>query len=381
MNDHQHSNQCHFPPEGRFPKEMNRSDFYFRLPSELVAQAPASRRDSSRLFMLHRQTGVFQHRQFPELLEFLLPGDLLILNNSKVIPARLRGVKAGPGGGKVEILLAEELSRNEWKVMLRPAKRVRPGTRLLFYRNSGEPGGLAAEVAGKDQEGLCRLKFETQGEALFELLGDYGEVPLPPYIERSPHSRSDLDRERYQTVYAKVAGSVAAPTAGLHFTEELLSSIRNVGVQVEYVTLHVGLGTFAPVKAQKLADHPMHEERFHLGKETARAIEACRRRGNRVVAVGTTTLRVLESIAAGNEGRLEAGSGRTALFIYPPHDFRVVDAMVTNFHLPESTLLMLVSAFAAPGQVFGRSLILSAYEEAIRCRYRFFSYGDAMLIV
>jgi len=269
---------------------------------------------------------------------------------------------------------------NDWWVMMRPGKRARPGTLIRITGPQGSDTSRTARVVETNEEGHRRLRFAGVTNIL-EALEDLGEMPLPPYIERADASRRDLDRERYQTVYAQVAGSVAAPTAGLHFTQRLLDEIRARGVRVCCVTLHVGLGTFAPVKSERIEQHRMHEEHYELDAATVRAIEEARHAGGRVFAVGTTTVRVLESTAAGNRGALRAGRGKTSIFIYPPHNFAVVDGLVTNFHLPRSTLLMLVSAFAAPGGTGGRELVLSAYREAIHERYRFFSYGDAMILL
>jgi S-adenosylmethionine:tRNA ribosyltransferase-isomerase len=354
------------------------ADFDYPLPPELIAQHPAPVRDQSRLLVLHRATGGVEHRRFRDLPGLLRAGDVLVFNDSKVVPARLRGVKAG-SGGEIEILLLEENAPKDWWVMLRPGKRVRAGTEIHFPIPRAGLGPVSAVVREKNAEGHCRLEFHGVAD-LPALLAERGEVPLPPYIERTAGASQPQDRERYQTVYARVAGSVAAPTAGLHFTEALLAEIRALGVETHFVTLHVGLGTFAPVKAANVADHVMHEERFTLPAATADAVNRARQEGRRVIAVGTTSVRVLESVAAQHEGRLAATSGRTRIFIHPPFRFRVVDALLTNFHLPQSTLLMLVSAFAAPGVTRGREMVLSAYAEAVRERYRFFSYGDAMFI-
>jgi S-adenosylmethionine:tRNA ribosyltransferase-isomerase len=355
------------------------ADFDYSLPPELIAQIPAPQRDQARLLVLRRDDGRMAHRRFRDLLGYLHAGDVLILNNSRVIPARLRGAKAG-SGGQIEVLLLEEISLNDWWVMLRPGKRVRADTTICFF----DPGGRRSEVNGriveKCPEGQCRLQFSGTTN-IVEALPALGEVPLPPYIVRETPAKRALDRERYQTVYAQTPGSVAAPTAGLHFTEALLEEIRSRGVHVCYLTLHVGLGTFAPVKAAVLETHIMHEERFEISAATAGTINRAKQANRRIIAVGTTSLRALESVAAANQGDLVECSGRTGIFIYPPSSFSVVDALVTNFHLPQSTLLMLVSAFAAPGRMRGRELIFSAYAEAIRERYRFYSYGDAMLIL
>ncbi len=358
---------------------MQTADFNFELPPELIAQTPAARRDESRLLVLSRASGKVAHKKFRDLLDFFRAGDVLVLNNSRVIPARLRGLNAATGG-KFEILLVEENSPNDWWAMLRPGKRARVGTKIILTDLAGEPTAIHATVTDTNDEGHRRLQFSGAGN-IFDQLNSLGEIPLPPYITRENSAHEPEDRERYQTVFAEPAGSVAAPTAGLHFTETLLDEIRSRGVQVCFVTLHVGLGTFAPVKAETLSAHQMHEERFELNEETARIVNAAKREKRRVFAVGTTSVRVLESAAEKNSGPLTPGTGRTRIFIYPPRTFQIVDALLTNFHLPCSTLLMLVSAFAAPGETRGREMILSAYAEAIRERYRFFSYGDAMLIL
>jgi S-adenosylmethionine:tRNA ribosyltransferase-isomerase len=296
----------------------------------------------------------------------------LVLNDSRVIPARLRAANPKTGG-HFEVLLLEEVTQNNWWAMMKPGKRARVGTKIQILDLQKNGTVIEAQVEEVNEEGHRRLSFSNIGNILNEL-DRLGELPVPPYIERA--TPQDEDRTRYQTVYARDAGSVAAPTAGLHFTPELLDQIRARGVKVCFVTLHVGLGTFAPVKADRLEEHVMHEERFNISEESAALINAA----DRVVAVGTTTVRVLESVAQKNNGVIVAGSGRTKIFIYPPCDFKAVDAMVTNFHLPCSTLLMLISAFAAPGETHGREMILNTYAEAVRERYRFFSYGDAMLI-
>jgi S-adenosylmethionine:tRNA ribosyltransferase-isomerase len=348
------------------------ADFTFDLPPELIAQKPMPARDQSRLCVLDRKSGATEHRQFVQLLDYLTPGDVLVLNDSRVIPARLRAVNAKTGG-HFEVLLLEEVSANNWWAMMKPGKRAPVGTCIQFVDLQKQTTAINAVVDEVNSEGHRRIRFENTDNILNEL-DRLGEVPVPPYINR-PTPQAE-DRERYQTVYAHDAGSVAAPTAGLHFTTELLDRIRAKGIKVCFVTLHVGLGTFAPVKANSLEEHIMHEERFNISEGSAAEINAA----NRVVAVGTTTLRVLESVAQKNDGRIVSGSGRTRIFIFPPFDFKVVDALVTNFHLPCSTLLMLVSAFAAPNETRGREMMLKAYAEAIRERYRFFSYGDAMLI-
>ena len=361
---------------------MRTADFDYELPSELIAQAPPPQRDQSRLLVLHRGSSQVQHRLFRDLPEYLRPGDLLVLNNSRVIPARLRGVNAHTEG-QFEVLLLEENAINDWWVMLRPGKRARAGTQIIVRDTRGQPTEVRATVLDKNDEGHRRLRFAGTPN-IADLLEVLGEVPLPPYIVRADGSRMEQDHQRYQTVFARPPGSVAAPTAGLHFTESLLAEISARGVQVAFLTLHVGLGTFAPVKAETIAAHTMHEERYELSEETARAVNAAKSAGRRVIAVGTTTLRVLETLAdqaaRSSPATVAAGAGKTRIFIHPPYDFKIVDALLTNFHLPRSTLLMLVSAFAAPNETRGRDLILSAYATAIRERYRFFSYGDAMLI-
>lgn len=361
---------------------MRTADFDYELPSELIAQAPPPQRDQSRLLVLHRGSSQVQHRLFRDLPEYLRPGDLLVLNNSRVIPARLRGVDAHTEG-QFEVLLLEENAINDWWVMLRPGKRARAGTQIIVRDTRGQPTEVRATVLDKNDEGHRRLRFAGTPN-IADLLEVLGEVPLPPYIVRADGSRMEQDHQRYQTVFARPPGSVAAPTAGLHFTESLLAEISARGVQVAFLTLHVGLGTFAPVKAETIAAHTMHEERYELSEETARAVNAAKSAGRRVIAVGTTTLRVLETLAGqaarSSPATVAAGAGKTRIFIHPPYDFKIVDALLTNFHLSRSTLLMLVSAFAAPNETRGRDLILSAYATAIRERYRFFSYGDAMLI-
>jgi S-adenosylmethionine:tRNA ribosyltransferase-isomerase len=368
---------------------MRTADFDFHLPPELIAQHPAPRRDGSRLLVIHRNPHQLQHGKFPDLLEYLRPGDLLVLNDSRVIPARLRGVNTKTGG-TFEILLLEENGVNDWWAMMKPGKRARLGTQIEIQHSKPLPQPLVATVLAVNAEGHRRLHFEGVNNIL-NVLDDLGEMPLPPYIHReSPsHDTTAEDVERYQTVFARARGSVAAPTAGLHFTPELLAAIRARGVEIQFVTLHVGMGTFAPVKAESLDAHIMHEERYEISAATAHAVKTAKQEKRRVIAVGTTAVRVLES-AAKRAGASEptsapphivAGSGRTKIFIYPPYNFKIVDALLTNFHLPCSTLLMLVSAFASPGDLRGREIILSAYAEAIRERYRFFSYGDAMLLV
>ncbi|HWN96128.1 MAG TPA: tRNA preQ1(34) S-adenosylmethionine ribosyltransferase-isomerase QueA [Methylomirabilota bacterium] len=368
---------------------MRAAEFDFHLPEELIAQQPSSTRDSSRLLTLHRNEKRVSHGTFPDLLNHLAAGDVLVLNNSKVVPARLRSVNPVTGGA-FEILLLEENSRNDWWAMMRPAKRARIGTEFSLIDRRGERSAVSATVLETNQEGHRRLIFRSAVRVpmapwpefdISKLLDDFGEVPLPPYIKRGAGHSSTDDRTRYQTVYAKEKGSIAAPTAGLHFTDQLLAQICARGVEICYLTLHVGLGTFAPVKTDDINEHRMHFERFHVDESTAQKVNAAKQAQRRVVAVGTTSVRVLEALALQHNGRIAAGSGRTNIFIHPPFQFRVVDALVTNFHLPRSTLLMLVSAFASPGETSGCKKILAAYAEAVMQRYRFFSYGDAMLIV
>lgn len=357
---------------------MRTADFHFDLPPDLIAQQPALRRDGSRLLVLHRNGRKTEHRQFPDLLEYLKPGDVLVLNNSRVIPARLHG-KNSQTGGQFEILLLEECAVNDWWAMMRPGKRAKIGTEIQLQDKSGKPTKILATVTAVNDEGHRRLRFSGT-ENIFPELENLGELPLPPYIER--HGETAGDRERYQTVFAQPAGSVAAPTAGLHFTPDLLAKIRALGVQICFVTLHVGAGTFLPVKVENVAEHKMHSEWFEVGEATVSAVNAAKQNGHRVIAVGTTATRTLETVARLNAGKINVYAGKTDIFLFPPAEFQIVDVLLTNFHLPESTLLMLVSAFAAPGEKLrGRDLILSTYAEAVRERYRFFSYGDAMLIL
>ncbi len=358
---------------------MRAADFHFHLPEELIAQRPTEARDASRLLVLSRQENRTEHRQFRDLREYLRAGDVLVLNNSRVIPARLRAINPTTGGA-FEILLLEENSRNDWWAMMRPAKRARVETKLTLLNRNEDQTPLTATVIDVNNEGHRRLSFSGERD-VHDWLDEFGETPLPPYIKREERRLSSEDQTRYQTVYARDKGSVAAPTAGLHFTAELLSDIRARGVQVCFITLHVGLGTFAPVKAERVEEHTMHHERFRVEEEVANTINAAKAEHRRVIAVGTTTVRVLETLARDHHGKIAAGSGRTNIFIFPPFQFRIIDALVTNFHLPRSTLLMLVSAFTALGGTRGREMILSAYAEAVKQRYRFFSYGDAMLIL
>ena len=360
---------------------MRTADFHFELPPELIAQHPSPQRGESRLLVLHRKENHLEHKRFRDLLNCLRPGDVLVLNDSRVIPARIRGANAKTGG-KFELLLLEENAPNDWWTMVRPGKSARIGTEIRIQPSGLQAGKepLSAIVIERNSEGHCRVRFSGFGDVK-DALDQFGEVPLPPYITRKGTGQLSEDKERYQTVFARNNGSVAAPTAGLHFTEEMLDSIRKLGVKICFVTLHVGPGTFLPVKAESLSEHTMHEERFILGEETVSAVNDAKKSGARVIAAGTTTVRVLEAVAAQNAGKLNVHAGKTNIFIFPPRRFQIVDALLTNFHLPCSTLLMLVSAFAAPGQIRGREMILSVYAEAIRERYRFFSYGDAMLIL
>ena len=361
------------------------SDFDFDLPSEQIAQFPMARRDQSRLLRLERRSGLVTLHQFPEIQEFLRPGDVVVLNDSKVIPARLRGINEKTGG-KFEILLLEENSRNDWWTLMKPGKRASAGTRITLIGLDGRPTPFVACIIEYKSEGHRRLQIsnaeDEHGTArnILDHLDELGEIPLPPYIRRNSAEDLKADAERYQTVFALEKGSVAAPTAGLHFTPELLEGIKRKGIELHYLTLHVGLGTFAPVKTDDLSEHKMHEERFFLPESTAHAINVAKTEGRRVIAVGTTSTRVLESVAAQHGGKLAPGRGRTRIFIHPPFQFKIIDGLLTNFHLPRSTLLMLVSAFAAPGENHGRKLILEAYTRAIREKFRFFSYGDAMFI-
>jgi S-adenosylmethionine:tRNA ribosyltransferase-isomerase len=336
--------------------------FDYDLPEELIAQTPLKDRADSRLMVVDPVEERIEHARFREIGRFLRSGDMLVLNNSKVLRARLHGVKADTGA-RVECLLVRPVHTvpNEWFALARPAKRLRPGTKLRF-----DNGRVEAEVTGLAEDGMRILRFSVD-EPMEAFLERAGEVPLPPYIHRPLE-----DQERYQTVYAQQPGSIAAPTAGLHFTEALLDEVRQMGVEVRFVTLHVGLGTFRPVKVERVEEHRMHAEWYQVSQETAEAVTRAKAEGRRVIAVGTTALRTLE--AAGASGSIESGSGETDLFVYPGYKFRVVDALITNFHLPKSTLLMLVAA------MMGIDFTKRAYEEAVRERYRFFSFGDAMFI-
>ena len=341
---------------------MKTSDFYYDLPQELIAQTPLERRDASRLMTLDKATGAVSHRHFYELPQLLRQGDCLVMNGSRVLPARFIGRRL-PGGGACEVLLLTDRGAGRWECLVRPGRKLKPGARVSF----GDGSRLTAEVEAELSDGKRLVRFEYEGIFL-EVLEALGKMPLPPYIKEELR-----DPERYQTVYSRVNGSAAAPTAGLHFTPELLEQIREMGVKECWVTLHVGLGTFRPVKEEEITDHEMHSEYCMIPKETARIVNETKRAGGRVICVGTTSCRTLESFAR-EDGTLEERSGWTNIFIYPGYRFKTMDALITNFHLPESTLIMLVSALA------GREHVLAAYEEAVRQRYRFFSFGDAMFI-
>lgn len=340
---------------------MKTSDFYYDLPEELIAQDPLADRSSSRLMILDRKTGDIQHKIFKDIIDELNPQDCLVINDTKVIPARLHGVKEGTGA-HIEVLLLKRKSDSVWETLVKPGKKARPGARISF----GD-GLLVGEVMEVVEEGNRLIRFEYEG-IFEEILDRLGEMPLPPYI-----SHKLQDKNRYQTVYAKHEGSAAAPTAGLHFTEELLDAIQKKGVRIARVTLHVGLGTFRPVKVEDVANHHMHSEFYMISQEAADIINEIKRQGGRVISVGTTSTRTLESVAD-DRGFIREASGWTEIFIYPGYQFKCIDALITNFHLPESTLLMLVSALA------GKEYILNAYETAVKERYRFFSFGDAMFI-
>lgn len=357
---------------------MRIDEFDYELPERLIAQHPADRRDNSRLMVIHRETGELEHRHFYNILEYLRPGDCLVMNNSKVLPARLFGVKAETGA-KVEFLLTKrkdgegaagcepEIPGELWETMVRPGRRLHPGDRVVF---SEEPA-LSAEILSYGEDGTRIVRFDHDPQRNFmEILEQIGKIPLPPYIERES---DEEDRERYQTVYCKKEGSVAAPTAGLHFTEELLAQAQEKGVKLAYVTLHVGIGTFRPVKCDTVEEHKMHFEEYFIDEENARIINETKATGGRVISVGTTSTRTMES-AAVSDGMLEAGHGSTGIFIYPGYHYKIVDCLITNFHLPKSTLMMLVSA------LYDREKILAAYQTAVETEYRFFSYGDAMFI-
>ena len=341
--------------------ELRKSDFYFDLPQELIAQDPLADRTASRLLVLHRQTGEVEHHTFRGITDYLRPGDCLVLNNTKVIPARLMGVKEDTGAA-IEVLLLKRRENDVWETLVKPGKKARPGTKLVF----GD-GCLRAEVLDVVEEGNRLVRFYYDG-IFEEALDRLGEMPLPPYITHKLQ-----DKNRYQTVYAKHDGSAAAPTAGLHFTQELLAKIEEMGVRIASVTLHVGLGTFRPVKADNILEHHMHSEHYQITREASDIINRTKKEGGRVICVGTTSCRTVES-AADESGSVQPGCGDTEIFIYPGYQFKVLDCLITNFHLPESTLVMLVSALA------GREHVLAAYQKAVEERYRFFSFGDAMFI-
>lgn len=348
---------------------MHINDFDYELPEELIAQKPADKRDASRLLVVHRETGETEHRHFYDILEYLNEGDCLVLNNSKVLPARLYGIKDGTGA-KVEFLLIKRIDGDHWETMVRPGKRLKPGDSVMF----SEDPLLKADIVDYGNDGTRIVEFSYDG-IFMERLEEIGSMPLPPYIERQSENE---DRDRYQTVYCREEGSVAAPTAGLHFTEELLEKARAKGVELAYVTLHVGIGTFRPVKCENIEDHSMHFEEYHIDEETADIINRAKAEGRRVISVGTTSTRTVESAAYFDEEKgcwqVRSGENSTGIFIYPGYEFRIIDSLITNFHLPKSTLLMLISA------LYDREKILEVYQEAIRERYRFFSYGDAMFI-
>lgn len=340
---------------------MKVKDFYFDLPKELIAQHPLKKRDESRLMVLNKKSGEVEHKVFKDIIEYLNQGDCLVLNDTRVMPARLYGVKEG-SGGKMEFLLLNRHEDDIWETLVKPGKRGKVGAKFVFGN-----GELKAEVVEVLDNGNRKVKFYYDG-IFEEVLDRLGEMPLPPYIEEKLE-----DRERYQTVYSKEVGSAAAPTAGLHFTDELLQAIKKKGINIAFVTLHVGLGTFRPVKAEDIQDHEMHSEYYILDKENAEIINNAKRSGKRVIAVGTTSNRTLESIA-NEEGQVKEQSGYTSIFIYPGYKFKIVDAIITNFHLPESTLIMLISAFST------REIVMNAYKIAVENKYRFFSFGDAMFI-
>jgi S-adenosylmethionine:tRNA ribosyltransferase-isomerase len=343
---------------------MKVSDFDYELPKELIAKFPVEPRDSSRLMVLHRNTGEIEHRVFRDIVEYLKPGDVLVINDTKVIPARLFGKLET--GGKVELLLVRQPGLGIWEVMAKPARKLKEGKRIYFDEE------LEAIVKGYGGEGRRIVEFILKSNKDFmEKLEEIGHIPLPPYIEREEKPE---DREKYQTVFARKEGAVAAPTAGLHFTEELLQKLKDKGIIIKNITLHVGPGTFKPVKVENVEEHQMDYETYHVPEDTAAEINRAKEEGRRVIAVGTTVTRTLES-AAEKDGKVKSGEGSTNLFIYPGYRFKVIDALITNFHLPRSTLLMLVSAFA------GRERILNAYREAVEKGYRFYSYGDAMFIL
>lgn len=341
---------------------MNIDAFDFDLPEELIAQTPLEDRSSSRLLVLNRETKEIKHDTFSHIIDYLNEGDCLVLNDTRVLPARLFGIKTDTGA-KIEILLLKHQEKDCWETLVKPARKVYEGTEIQF----GD-GKLKAVCIKKQDHGGCVFQFNYKG-IFYELLDELGKMPLPPYIKEQLD-----DQDRYQTVYAKEKGSAAAPTAGLHFTNELLHAVKNKGVNIVYITLHVGLGTFRPVSAERIEDHTMHAEYYHMSNETAKILNKTKENKRKIVAVGTTSARTLETIVRDNGGNFAEASGWTDIFIYPPYEFRGIDALLTNFHLPKSTLVMLVSAFS------DKNSIIQAYQEAIRKKYRFFSFGDAMLI-
>ncbi len=341
---------------------MNINDFDYNLPEELIAQTPLADRTASRLLVMDKKSGELSHKHFSDILAYVNPGDCLVLNNTRVIPARLFGVRAGTGAA-IELLLLRQMENDVWETLVRPGKKCRPGDVISFAQ-----GKLTAEILSVKDDGNRLVQFHYQG-IFNEILAELGEMPLPPYIKEKL-----ADPERYQTVYSRIEGSAAAPTAGLHFTNELLDALRQKGVHLAFVTLHVGLGTFRPVKTENIEEHHMHTEVYNVTKETADIINQAKAGGGRIICVGTTATRVVESLSDEN-GIMHAGSGETSIFIYPGYQFKCMDALITNFHLPKSTLVMLVSALA------GRENVLAAYDEAVKERYRFFSFGDAMFIV
>ncbi|MDD4565199.1 MAG: tRNA preQ1(34) S-adenosylmethionine ribosyltransferase-isomerase QueA [Eubacteriales bacterium] len=344
---------------------MHITDFDYALPVELIAQYPTDKRDESRLLIVDRKTGTTQHKHFYNILDYLNTGDCLIMNNSKVIPARLFGIKEKTGA-RVEFLLIKRIKNNIWETMVRPGKRLNIGDRISFAKD----GSLSAEILEHCEGGTRIVSFQHEGDFL-DLLDRIGKIPLPPYIGRESNEE---DKTRYQTVYCREEGSVAAPTAGLHYTEELIEKIIEKGVKIAYVTLHVGIGTFRPVKCDQIEEHRMHFEEYEIDQANALLINQTKKSGGRIISVGTTSTRTVES-AASDQGIVQAGRGNTDIFIYPGYRFKIIDSLITNFHLPKSTLLMLVSA------LYNREHILAVYKEAVEQRYRFFSYGDAMLIL
>lgn len=339
------------------------SDYFYELPEELIAQTPVEPRDHSSMLVLDRETGKTQHKHFYDVLDYLKPDDCLILNDSRVLPARIFGTKKNTGA-HVEFLLLKCVGNNKWETLVKPGRKAKVGAEFVF-----SPGVLEGKITDVLEDGNRIIDFSCEGN-FYTILEELGKMPLPPYI-----TAELKDQERYQTVYSHELGSAAAPTAGLHFTKELLKKIEEKGVKIGYVTLHVGLGTFRPVKAENITEHKMHSEHYHLPKETADLINETKKNGGRIIAVGTTSCRTLESVATFNDGKILESDGWTSIFIYPGYEFKVLDGLITNFHLPESTLIMLVSAFA------GYEHVMAAYKEAVEKRYRFFSFGDAMLII